>query len=154
MATQGSRLDRLYGYLEREGATFLKATLGVVFVWFGGLKLAGRSPVEELVATTMPWFDAAWFVPVLGVVEVAIGIGLIFELLLPVVLALFAAQMLGTFSILVFHPTIAFQGYNPLLLTVEGEFVVKNLVLLAAGLAIAGSLHRSGSREPKANERA
>ena len=47
-------------------------------------------------------------------------------------------HLLGTFTVLVTQPDLAFQQGNPLLLTVEGEFVVKNLVLLSAGLALAG----------------
>ncbi len=37
-------------------------------------------------------------------------------------------------------PDVAFQDGNPLKLTVEGEFVVKNLVLLTAGLVVAAGL--------------
>ena len=50
--------------------------------------------------------------------------------------------MAGTFLVLLLRPDVAFQGGNPLLLTVEGEFVVKNVVLAAAGIAIGGSLRR------------
>jgi hypothetical protein len=40
---------------------------------------------------------------------------------------------------------IAFQGSDPLLVTVEGAFVVKNVVLIAAGLVIGGTVrHRRG----------
>jgi putative oxidoreductase len=48
--------------------------------------------------------------------------------------------MLGTFLVLVVQPDIAFQEANPLLLTTEGEFVIKNLVLLSAGLLIGSRL--------------
>ncbi len=48
----------------------------------------------------------------------------------------------GTFLVLVLRPDVAFQGSNPLVLTVEGEFVVKNLVLLSAGLVIGSRLRR------------
>jgi putative oxidoreductase len=53
---------------------------------------------------------------------------------------LFVLQMLGTFLVLVVQPDIAFQEANPLLLTTEGEFVIKNLVLLSAGLLIGSRL--------------
>ena len=52
--------------------------------------------------------------------------------------------MAGTFLVLVVKPEIAFQGGNPLLLTTEGEFVIKNLVLIAAGLVVGGSVQRGG----------
>jgi uncharacterized membrane protein YkgB len=59
---------------------------------------------------------------------------------LRIVLALFALQMIGTFLVLVIQPEVAFQDGNPLLLTTEGEFVIKNLVLLSAGLVIGSRL--------------
>jgi uncharacterized membrane protein YkgB len=52
-------------------------------------------------------------------------------------LPLFVGHLLGTFGVLVMVPEVAFQAGNPLRLTVEGEFVVKNLVLLAAVILVA-----------------
>jgi len=52
-------------------------------------------------------------------------------------------QMAGTFLVLVLRPELAFQSGNPLLLTVTGEFVIKNLVLIAAGLVIGSTVHRA-----------
>jgi uncharacterized membrane protein YkgB len=81
-----------------------------------------------------------WFVPLLGVFEVLVGVGLLLGRGLRLVLVLFALQMVGTFLVLVVQPDVAFQHGNPLLLTTEGEFVVKNLVLLSAGLMIGSRL--------------
>lgn len=135
------RLDqRIVSVLRRVSLPLLRASLGVVFVWFGALKVAGMTPVADLVAETVYWFDPAWFVPLLGLVEVAVGAGLLVGRGLRVVLLLFAAQMLGTFLVLVVQPEVAFQGGNPLALTTEGEFVVKNLVLLSAGLVVGSRL--------------
>lgn len=64
--------------------------------------------------------------------------GLLFGLARRIILPLFAGQMGGTFLVLVMRPDVAFQHGNLLLLTVEGEFVVKNLVLLSAGLLVLG----------------
>lgn len=93
-------------------------------------------------ASTLPWLDPAWLVPALGAYEVLLGALLLWGRLPRVTLALFWAQMAGTFLVLVVRPDVAFQGGNPFLLTVEGEFVVKNVVLAAAGVAIGGSLRR------------
>jgi uncharacterized membrane protein YkgB len=93
------------------------------------------------------WVDPAWLVPTLGLAEVVIGLGLIAGRWLRPVLGLFAVQMAGTFLVLVVQPEVAFQRGNPLLLTVEGEFVVKNLVLLAAGMAVGAQVEaRSRAR--------
>ena len=118
-----------------------------MFVWFGLLKVLDVSPVADLVARTVYWFDPGVVVPALGAFEVVVGILLIANRFLRVALALFAAQMLGTFSVLLLLPNVAFQDGNPFLLTVEGEFVVKNVVLIAAGMVV-------GSRVPRWQERA
>lgn len=141
------RLDRrIVGLLRRWSPLALRLALGIVFVWFGALKVFGVTPVSELVARTVYWVDPAWLVPTLGAAEVVIGLALIVGRWLRPVLALFAVQMAGTFLVLVVQPEVAFQRGNPLLLTVEGEFVVKNLVLLAAGMAV-GAQVEARSRE-------
>jgi putative oxidoreductase len=76
-------------------------------------------------------------VPLVGAFEVALGAGLLLGRFLPVVLAGVALQLSGTFLVLVLRPDVAFVDGNPLLLSVEGEYVVKNLVLLAATAALA-----------------
>src|SRR3970040_198650 len=71
-----------------------------------------------------------------------VGLGLLLGIALRLTLFLLFAQMAGTFLVLLVRPEIAFLGSNPLLLSVEGEFVVKNLVLIAAGVVIGGSVRR------------
>jgi putative oxidoreductase len=131
---------RILAFLRRIALPLLRISLGIVFVWFGLLKIAGETPVTDLVADTVYWLDPGWFVPLLGVFEVVVGLGLLMGKGLRIVLALFALQMAGTFLVLVVQPDVAFQNGNPLLLTTEGEFVVKNLVLLSAGLMIGSRL--------------
>lgn len=133
---------RVVGVLRRVGLPLLRVSLGVVFVWFGSLKIAGVTPVADLVADTVYWFDPDWFVPLLGGFELAVGAFLIVGRFMRVVLLMFALQMIGTFLVFVVQPDVAFQDGNPLRLTVEGEFVVKNLVLLSAGLVVGSRLPR------------
>jgi len=141
--TAWRRLDSAMIMTMREhGILILRIALGIVFVWFGMLKILGRSPVGDLVAHTVYWVDPAWFVPFLGAWEVAVGIGLLAGAALRLVLFLFWLQMAGTFLVLVLRPDLAFQEGNPLLLTVTGEFVVKNLVLIAAGLVVGSTVRR------------
>ena len=120
----------------------LRVSLGVVFLWFGALKIFDVTPVADLVSDTVYWVDPDWLVPVLGIAEVIVGIGLLTKVGLRAVLALFAAQMVGTFLVLVILPDVAFQNGNIFKLTVEGEFVVKNLVLLSAGLVVGTQVRR------------
>jgi uncharacterized membrane protein YkgB len=115
----------------------LRIALGAVFLWFGVLKVAGTSPVRDLVADTVPFLPASWLVPAVGVFEVLAGMALIAAVRVRLVAALTALHLLGTFLVLVVQPAVAFRQGNPLLLTVMGEFVLKNLVLLAAALVVA-----------------
>ncbi len=137
------RIDNAMIFTMREhGITVLRIALGLVFVWFGVLKIIGRSPVGDLVAHTVYWVDPAWFVPFLGGWEVAVGLGLLAGVALRLVLFLFWLQMAGTFLVLLVRPDLAFQHGNPLLLSVTGEFVIKNLVLIAAGLVVGSTVRR------------
>jgi len=141
------RLDGFVaGFMEAYSLLLLRLALALVFVWFGALKLADRSPVADLVADTVYWLPADFFVRFLGAWEVVIGLGLLLPLALRITLLLFFLQMAGTFLVLVIHPGIAFQSGNPLLLTVTGEFVIKNLVLIAAGLTIGSTVRQNRRR--------
>ena len=133
------KFDRVFiEKMRRWGIPALRVALGVVFLWFGALKVFGVSPVVDLVRETYSFLPTDTFVMVLGVWEALIGLGLIFKKCLRCTLALLWLQMLGTLAAPLFAPAMFFSGGNPFLLTVEGEFVVKNLVLVAAGLVIGG----------------
>ena len=126
----------------RYGVLTLRIALGVVFIWFGALKVADVSPVADLVADIVPILSERASVLTVGIMELVVGLGLIVGLAIRLTLGLFFAQMLGTFLVLVLRPGLSFYGGNPFRLTVLGEFVVKNLVLLTAGLVVAGSIPR------------
>lgn len=129
-------------FMERHSVTVLRVALAVVFIWFGALKVLDRSPVEDIVKATVFFLPGDAFFFALGLVEIAIGIGLLIPIALRVTLVLLWLQLGGTFLTLAVLPELAFQGGNPLLLSVLGEFVVKNVVLIAAGLVIGTSIRR------------
>ncbi len=135
------QLDRkVLALLRQWSIPLLRISLGVVFVWFGALKVLDITPVTELVAETVYWVDPDWFVPLLGWVEISVGLGLVTRRGLRLVLPLFLAQMAGTFLVLIVQPDVAFQEGNVFKLTTEGEFVIKNLVLLSAGLVVGATV--------------
>ena len=143
------RLDAaVVRFMNAWGVRLLRWALAVTFIWFGALKVLNVSPVADLVAQTVYWFPAEWVVPALGLWEIAVGLGLLFRLALRLTLLFFFLQMAGTFLVLVMHPGLSFQNGNPLLLTVLGEFVVKNLVLLTAGLVIGSTVQRGEPAVP------
>jgi uncharacterized membrane protein YphA (DoxX/SURF4 family) len=114
----------------------LRILLGVLFMWFGALKVAGVSPVAAMVAGTLPWADPHMVVPVLGAVEVLLGAALVSGVALRLALPVLAAHLCGTFLTFVMLPGLMFAQGDPLLLTEDGEFVMKNLVLIGATLAL------------------
>jgi uncharacterized membrane protein YkgB len=132
----------------RIGVPALRITLALTFLWFGALKITNDTPVGDFVASTVDWIpgvSGAWFVPFLGAVEVLLGAALLFGKGLRVVLPLLFAHLTGTFLALVTQPDVTFQNGNPVMLTTEGEFVIKNLILLSAVLVIYG-LQRARTR--------
>ena len=134
---------RMVRFMSAHGVRLLRLSLAVTFIWFGMLKVVGVSPVRDLVAHTVYWVSPEFFVPFLGVWEVVVGLGLLFAVAIRLTLLLFWLQLAGTFLVLILRPDIAFQqGANPLLLTTEGEFVIKNLVLISAGLVVGGTVRR------------
>lgn len=143
IALYGGVEQRVVAALRRVAPTLLRVSLGVVFVWFGALKVADTTPVGDLVAGTLPFLDRTWFVPFLGAVEVALGLALLLGRAITVVCAVLVAHLCGTFLVLVMQPELAFQNGNPLLLTTIGEFVMKNVVLISAALVLAARLREA-----------
>jgi putative oxidoreductase len=147
LAARLRRLDRsAILFTARHGPLFSRLTLGLVFTWFGVLKITGASPVAELVEQVLRAMPLVLTLEQLGWIEVVIGLLLVAGVALRLTLLVFFLHMLGTFSVFVVDPELAFVGGNPLRLTTLGEFVVKNLVLMAAGLFIVASLRRSRER--------
>ncbi|WP_371635305.1 hypothetical protein OHB11_08545 [Streptomyces zaomyceticus] len=128
--------DRLAPRLHQYGLGMLRAGLGGVFVWFGVLKVIGLSPAAVLVVDVLPFPAGGWFVPALGWAEVALGLWLMSGRARAVALPVLTAHLCGTFAVLVLTPSVAFTHSNPLLLTLVGEFVVKNVVLLAGVVVV------------------
>jgi putative oxidoreductase len=114
----------------------LRILLGVLFIWFGALKVVGASPVKAIVSGTLPFLDPGLSVTGLGVVEVLLGLGLVTGIGLRIVLLVLVAHLAGTFLTFLMLPDLMFRGHDPLLLTENGEFVMKNLVLISAVLIL------------------
>lgn len=148
--------DRLARWLRRHGVRLLRYAVGVVFVWFGALKLVpGLSPAEGLVRNVVPFVNPDLFVPVLAVWEVLIGAFLLFRPTARLALLLLALQMPGTFLPFVVLPEVCFSNWpfqSPLdvfALTLEGQYIIKNVVLVAAGMVVGGTVRRRSGPEQR-----
>ncbi|GDX24512.1 hypothetical protein LBMAG10_11770 [Actinomycetes bacterium] len=132
--------DRWFiNFLNRSSLTILRMSLALIFIWFGALKPFGQSPAVDLIKKTVYWLDPDVFIPILGVWEMAIGVCLLIVPLIRVGLFLLALQMPGTFLPLVLLPEICFTNF-PFDLTLEGQYIIKNLVLIGAGLVVGSRL--------------
>lgn len=117
----------------------MRLALGGVFVWFGALKVLNVTPVGDLVADTLRWvpLDPALLVPALGLGEIVLGVLVVSGAWRRLVLSALALHLTGTFLVFAMLPGVAYQDGNPLLLTTEGEFVLKNVVLIAGAVMLA-----------------
>ncbi|HET8669490.1 MAG TPA: DUF417 family protein [Candidatus Saccharimonadales bacterium] len=130
--------ELLLTVLRRWSIPALRLALGLIFLWFGALKIFDTSPVILLIQETFTFMPIRLFVFILGVWEMLIGIGIILKRALRCVLVLLGVHLIGTFVALVLNPHHFFVHGFPLSLTADGEFVMKNLVFIAAALVIAG----------------
>jgi len=155
------RLDRaITAWMARYGPLLLRLSLGVVFLWFGVLKFfPAMSPAEQLAARTIQTLSfgriaPALSLPVLATWECAIGLGLLAGRALRAVLLLLWVQMLGTLTPLVLFPHEMFT-HLPFAPTLEGQYIIKNLVLITAGIVV-GATVRGGrmAAEPPRRRRA
>lgn len=139
----------LTAWMARYGIFFLRISLGVIFFWFGFLKFfPGLSPAQDLAARTINQLSFGMIsmtaaVIVLAVWECLIGLGLIFRVFMRATLFLLFLQMLGTFAPLFLFPQEVFT-HLPYAPTLEGQYIIKNIVLISAGLVV-GSTVRGGA---------
>lgn len=130
--------------MHRYGFILLRYSLAIIFFWFGILKPLGVSPAADLVANTVYWFSADWFVPFLGWWEVTIGLLMLYRPTVKYALVLLFLQIPGTFLPLVLLPDVTFTEF-PYGLTLEGQYIIKNLTLIAAAIAVGGTINRAES---------
>lgn len=136
----------LANQMHKYGFVLLRYSLAIIFIWFGVLKPLGLSPAQDLVAKTAFWFSSDWFVPVLGWWEVAIGVFLLFRRTVRLAILLLFLQIPGTFLPLVLLPDLTFTEF-PYGLTLEGQYIVKNLILIAAAIAVGGTVNTEDSHQ-------
>lgn len=139
-------LDRhVTSWMAEHGVRLTRLALGIVFLWFGVIKFGpGWSPATELAGRTIDKLtvglvDPAIGVPVLAVWESLIGIGLLTGRFLRVTLLLLFVQMPGTMMPLLLFPTETFVAF-PQAPTLEGQYIIKNLVLVGAAITVGATV--------------
>jgi uncharacterized membrane protein YphA (DoxX/SURF4 family) len=142
------RIDkRISGFMNKWGVNALRYSLAIIFVWFGILKVLGISPAEKLVLATVYWLPfftpQSWLI-IIGWWEVFIGITFLFKYTTRIAIALLALQMAGTLMPLFILTNVTFQaGRFPYAPTLEGQYIIKNLLIISGALVIGGTLRRN-----------
>jgi uncharacterized membrane protein YphA (DoxX/SURF4 family) len=140
---------RVTNWMAEHGLDLLRISLGLIFFWFGFLKFfPALSPAQDLAGRTIEKLSFGAIqpevaVPILALWECLIGLGLIAGRWVRVVLALLFVQMLGTLTPVVLFPNEVFSRipYAP---TLEGQYIIKNLVLISAAVVL-GATVRGGA---------
>src|SRR5688572_16616533 len=140
------RVDPLVtDWMARHGILFLRISVGIVFLWFGFLKFfPGVSPAEGLAGKTIERLtfgvlDPSASVPILALWESLIGLGLLVGRAQRLTLFLLFLQMPGTILPLFFFPQETWIAF-PFVPTLEGQYIIKNLVLISAGITIGATV--------------
>ncbi len=135
---------RIASLMKKYGVRALQISLAVIFIWFGILKTVGLSPAADLVLATvkwMPFFTPEVWLKIIGWWEVIIGVSFLFHKTKRIAIALLAMQMAGTFLPLIILPDITFQpGRYPYAPTIEGQYIIKNLLIISAALVVGGTV--------------
>lgn len=141
----------LTNWMARKAITLMRLSIGLIFVWFGALKFSpGLSPAETLITDSLPFLPMELFIPALALWEVAIGIGFLVNRPIRFTILLLILHMLGAASPILLNPDAVWQTF-PHALTLEGQYIFKNLVVISGALAV-GATVRGGRLNGQAND--
>lgn len=133
----------LIHFFRRVSMPLARFGLFVVFFWFGILKVIGESPasplVRELFERMINFMPFSTFIVLFGLFECLVGIFFLWRGFERVVIPMLFAHMLVTFLPLFLLPQVTWQSF--LVPTLEGQYIIKNLVIIALAVGIAAHLH-------------
>lgn len=117
----------------------IRIPLFVIFFWFGLLKVIELSPAQGLIIDTvywMPFLSPKDWVIVIGYWEILIGLFFLAKKTTFYAMLLLFLQMSGTFMPLVLLPSVTFQNSNILLPTLEGQYIIKNIIIITSAIVV------------------
>ncbi len=135
----------LTNWMADNGVKLLRWSIALIFIWFGGLKFfPGASPAEALAGTSIEMLtfgivSASIGLPILAAWEVLIGIGMLVPKFTRATILLLYVQMIGTFSPVILMPDVVFNSF-PFVLTMEGQYILKNVIVISAALIIGATV--------------
>lgn len=128
-------------FLERHQFGILRICIGILFLWFGALKFfPGVSPAEGLATETVDiltfrLFSTSFLYTSLAVLEFALGLLLVFGREFKVTFWLLIFHMICTIMPLFVLREVTFVNF-PYQLTIEGQYIVKNIVIISAAIVL------------------
>jgi uncharacterized membrane protein YphA (DoxX/SURF4 family) len=150
------KIDQLIAeWMNRWSSSAIRFSFGIIFIWFGILKVLDVSSAESLLKATVVWMPFGtpefWLV-VIGWWEVAIGVTFLFPQTTKIAIGLLFLQMFGTFMPLVVLQEVTFQNGNILTPSLEGQYIIKNVMIISAALALGGKYHKNYSTTKNTEE--
>lgn len=136
---------RLTTWMARNGIFILRISIGIIFTWFGILKFfPSLSPAESLAGKTIEILsfglvESRAGVIILAVWETIIGLGFIVGKYLREIILLLFVQMMGTLAPVFLFPEDVFRKI-PFILTLEGQYIVKNMVVISGGIVVGATV--------------
>lgn len=138
--------QKIAGWMRRWSTPAIRFSFGIIFIWFGILKPFGISSAESLLIATVVWLPLGtpefWLI-VIGWWEVVIGVTFLFSRTTKIAIALLFLQMFGTFIPLVVLPEVTFQNGNIFTPSLEGQYIIKNILIISAALVLGGKFYKA-----------
>jgi len=147
-------MQPLFSLAERCSTPLLRLSLGVILGWIGALKFVDPSPVVGLLQASFSFLAHPEFVYALGAAEVAAAVLLFLGVAQRWVGILCMGLFSGTLAIFLIAPAVSYGEAGFPNLSLAGQFLLKDLVLFAAALALVGLAPRSQSLAARAGVRA
>jgi uncharacterized membrane protein YkgB len=129
-------MNTLFTFVQRIAFPLLRISLGLILFWIGALKFADPSPVVGLLQASFPFLAFNAFVYLLGILEVTAAILLFAGMGVRYVGLLCLALFAGTLTIFIITPSLTYGDQGFPYLSLLGEFLLKDLVLMAASIAL------------------
>lgn len=137
-----NRIDNALIHLaEKYGHKLLESSIGLIYLWFGVLKLfPGYSPAEALAGDTLTLITFGLFsqkelLTSLAIWEIGIGILLVLKVRTRFVIWMLLIHMLGTLTPILLFPELVFAT-PPFGFTMVGQYIMKNIVIISAALVL------------------
>ncbi|MBI39548.1 MAG: hypothetical protein CMF59_08110 [Leptospiraceae bacterium] len=137
------RIARLF---KRYGHYTHRVSLGLLFVWFGSLKIVGRKTATSIIAHTIYWGSPEDIIPLLGSLELSIGLCLLIRPLARAAILMLLIRLPGSIVALLILPDVCWHEF-PFAPTIAGQYLIKDITIFFAAIAIAGSVREKSDSE-------